>query len=442
MISHISGYPEVVIKYQKLFHRMMQEMQKALHSYGFENLDTSPVEKLETLLSKSGDNEIYGIQRANDRGNNFSPELGLRFDLTFSFARYIAQYSHDIAFPYKRYQTGYVWRGDRPQNGRYRQFYQFDIDIINKGDELFWSEIEVICLISKCLHILGLEKFTILVNHKDILSGIFESIGISQEKFTDIARLLDKSDKIKIETLALLLEENGCNRTQIDKICELVTIDFCKESMEVQTKILEQFTSSERFYESLEYMRKLITTVKNLNESQDNIVLVPRLARGLSYYTGFVCEVITDDDPKLGSICGGGTYSNLISNLGAKQQYAGVGVSIGLYRLFKLITDAYTEKYENTIMIATQDHSMMIVYMKFANQLRASSLDVFVYTELQNLSNQLKYASKRKFKFVVIFDKKEYQDGIAILRNMEEGTQLTVKLNELHQLILRMIKNV
>ncbi|WPX97825.1 histidine--tRNA ligase [Candidatus Fokinia crypta] len=441
MISHISGYPEIAIKYQNMFCCMIQKMQKELHSYGFESLDTSPVEKLDALLSKSGDNEIYGIQRANDRGSNFSPELGLRFDLTFSFARYVAQHSNDIIFPYKRYQTGYVWRGDRPQNGRYRQFYQFDIDIVNRGNELFWSEVEVVCLLSKCLHILGLDKFTILVNHKDILSGIFESLDIPQEKFLEIARLLDKTDKIKIDTFATLLEENNCNRKQIDKICELVAIDFTKESMEVQTKILEQFTSSKKFHESLEYMRKLIAFTKNLNAFHDNIVLIPRLARGLSYYTGFVCEVVTESDYKLGSICGGGTYSNLISNLGSKQQYGGVGVSIGLYRLFKLLTDTYQEKYENTIMITTQDYSMMVVYMKLANQLRALSLNVFVYTEKQTLSNQLKYASKRKFKFAIIFDKKEHQEGVAILRNMEEGIQSTVKLNELPHIVGRMVEN-
>ena len=295
MMSSISGYPEFQPQYQRFCNEIIQRLEFFAIVCGFEKLDTSPVEKIETLLSKNNDSEIYGIQRINDKGKGFYPSLGLRFDLTLSMAKYIANCNGSMVFLYKRYQLGYVWRGDRPQKGRYRQFYQFDIDIITSEDDQIMHQVELLCMLSKMMKVTGLKNFVIVVNHKEIIVGILKEIGIDRDKIDGVIRVIDKSDKVDVDVLVKLLSNVIEDSEKITLILDFINSEGI---VDADFRIVGKFARSDIFTNSVEGIKHLISIFDKVKDVDVKIVFSPKLARGLNYYTGFICEVKAHDGEK------------------------------------------------------------------------------------------------------------------------------------------------
>lgn len=413
--------------------------------YGYQPLETPVMENLSTLMGKygaEGDKLLFKILNSGDylkdadaellQGKNSNKllssisEKGLRYDLTVPFARYVVMHQNEITFPFKRYQIQPVWRADRPQKGRYREFYQCDADVIGSKSLLYDAElVMMICDVYTKLNI----KTTLKLNNRKILDGLNDYIG-ETEKNVVLITIIDKVDKIGMDGMEKELIENGFVAEQIQKIKSIVQL---QGSNEEKISFLENAFTSEKGKHGVAEMKELFGRLENFEPGNTQIVFDLSLARGLSYYTGTIYEAVADD-VKIGSILGGGRYDDLTGIFGLPNM-SGVGISFGLDRTYDVLTELNLFPENATagtqILIIPFDADCEVAAMQYATQLRKENISTEVYPDLQaKTGKKFKYADDKKIPFTIIIGSEELENKFVSLKNMQSGEQKQFTIEE------------
>jgi histidyl-tRNA synthetase len=414
--------------------------------HGFLPIETPSFELSSTLMGKygeEGDRLIFRLLNSGDKmkkadlqaleaGNlpKFASSLSekaLRYDLTVPFARFVAQHQNDITFPFKRYQIQAVWRADRPQHGRYQEFYQCDGDSI--GSDSLLNEVEFIQIIDSVLTQLAIPSFTIKINNRKILSGIAEVCGEAHH-LIPITVALDKMDKIGSAGVIAELESKGLSQDAIDKISPLFSL---KGSPEEQLHLMENYLSNSVVgLKGIEELRYVFQTIAAIGVQQAKIEFDVTLARGLNYYTGAIFEVKVDNI-NMGSICGGGRYDDLTATFGLSG-VSGVGISFGADRIYDVLEELNlfpkNVSLSLSVLFVNLGHKESLVSMQLAKELRSKNIDCEVYPSAAKLQKQLKYANERGCTWVVIIGEEELKNQQLSLKNMESGEQFKIAITD------------
>ena len=419
----LSGFMELQPDKQVQMDKMRAVLAETYARYGFTPLDTPAIEAAEVLLAKGGgetEKQIYRFTKGES-------DLALRFDLTVPLAKYVAANYGQLTFPFRRYQIGKVWRGERAQRGRFREFYQADIDIIGDGALDILNEAEIPAIIYDTFTRLGLHRFRIRVNNRKVLNGFFTILGLS-EQAGDVLRTIDKLDKIGADKVrALLTDTCGVTVEQADEILRFIA---CPGTSADKLAFLEQYRGrNETFDTGLDELRTVVGYLPAFGVPEENFELDLTIARGLDYYTGTVYETVLLDHPEVGSICSGGRYDDLAGYY-TNKSLPGVGISIGLTRLFyilqeqNMISDAVlTAPADVLILPMTDDLSAAV---SLASMLRAGGLRVQLYSEKKKFKAKIGYADKLGIPFVIFLGEDEIAQNVCALKNMDTGEQEAV----------------
>ena len=398
--------------------------------YGFQQIETPAMENIGTLMGKygeEGDKLLFRIQNSGEKAA-LAPEKGLRYDLTVPFARYVVQHREEISFPFKRFQIQPVWRADRPQKGRYREFYQCDVDVI--GSNSLLGELELIQIVEEVYRRLGI-NVCLHINNRKILAGIAEVIG-APEKIIDITVAIDKLDKIGVEAVNAELIERGLNNEQVVALQPILHQESGVKNQDKLAQLREFLQNSEIGLKGVEEMETLFGLIEATGV-QLNIELDLCLARGLNYYTGAIFEVKALD-AQIGSITGGGRYDNLTGIFGLPD-VSGVGISFGADRIYDVLTelDLFPKALQSTtrLLFATFGDAELRYALTWAKALRAKGLTVEVYPEPTKMKKQMGYADDKQIPFVAIVGGNEMETNTVMLKNMASGEQKQVTLEEL-----------
>ena len=429
----LSGFMELLPAPQQQMERIMEILRKTYSLYGFTPLDTPIIEASEVLLAKGGgetEKQIYRFQKGDS-------DLSLRFDLTVPLAKYVAQYSGQLAFPFRRFQIGKVYRGERAQRGRFREFYQADIDIIGDGKLDISNDAEIPAIIYRTFTSLGLKRFQIRVNNRKILNGFYAMLDLTHESGA-IMRTVDKLDKIGAAQVKELLmaEEIGLNAEQAGEIMRFIAIDGSNAEV---LQALEGYRGRHPLFdEGLDELTTVARYLAAFGVPEDHFKVDLTIARGLDYYTGTVYETTMLDHPEIGSICSGGRFDNLAEYYTDKK-LPGVGISIGLTRLFFVLEDqGYLNDQLNTapadalILPMTEDLSAAIA---LATQLRSAGVRTQLYGEQKKFKQKMSYADKLGVPYVIFLGEEEIASGVVAVKNMRTGEQVKVSPDEAVKLI-------
>lgn len=421
----LPGFMELLPSEQIQFNGMVDKIRKSYERFGFLPLDTPIIEMAEVLLAKAGGETEKQIYRFN-KGEN---DLALRFDLTVPLAKYIAEYYNDITFPFKRYQIGKVYRGERPQKGRYREFYQCDIDIIGDGELSIINDAEMPSVIYTTIKELGFDDFTIRINNRKILNGLFAELDLT-ENSVEIMRIIDKLEKIGKDNVIKCLQDLNVAEDKIDKIMSFLEIDgTTDEKLEALQKL--NFTN-ELFVQGLDELSQVVKYVRAFGVPDTHFKVDLTIARGLDYYTGTVYETFLNDYREIGSVCSGGRYENL-SEFYTDRKMPGVGVSIGLTRLFYKLNELNIVKEEKKAISKVLVVSMLEDSnraLEVAAMFRNAGINTDVYLEDKKIKAKFKYADKLQIPYVAIIGEEEEQNGTVSLKNMQTGEQEQVSVEE------------
>lgn len=425
----LPGFMELLPNEQILFNKMKEIIQKSYEKYGFLPLDTPIIEDAKVLLAKAGGETEKQIYRF-EKGDN---DLALRFDLTVPLAKYVTQYYDKLSFPFKRYQIGKVYRGEKAQRGRYREFYQCDVDIIGDGKLSIINDAEIPSIIYNTFKKLGFDDFTICINNRKILNGLFLSLEL-ENKSAEILRIIDKIDKIGADKVKAELL-NDTHPDKIDTIMKFITIEG--NNCEKIKSLEDMNIDNEIFQEGLSELKEVIKYIKIFGVPEENYKIDLTIARGLDYYTGTVYETFLNKYRNLGSVCSGGRYDNLAGYYTNKKM-PGVGISIGLSRLFFQLVD-------NEIISASKEagFDVLIVSMtdeyeacaEIATKLRESDIRVQINIEEQKLGKKFKTANHLNVKYVIVIGEDEVKNNVVALKNMLTGEQQTVTIKEAIEVI-------
>ncbi len=415
----LSGFMELLPARQSQFERMLERLRKTYACYGFTPLDTPVIEAAEILLAKGGgetEKQIYRFTKGDS-------DLALRFDLTVPLAKYVALHYNDLAFPFRRYQIGKVYRGERAQRGRFREFYQCDIDVIGDGKLDISNEAEIPSIIYNAFTALGLERFKIRVNNRKILTGFYDMLGLA-DRSGDIMRTVDKLDKIGPDKVRALLTEEGVPETAADEILRFIAITGDNDA--VLAALADYRGRSDIFDQGLDELGTVVKYLAAFGVPEDHFAVDLTIARGLDYYTGTVYETVMLDHPEIGSICSGGRYDDLAGYYTDKK-LPGVGISIGLTRLFYVLgeqgylnNDLLTAPADVLILPMTEDLAPAIA---FATRLRAAGVRTQVYGEQKKFKARMSYADKLGVPFVVFLGEDEIARGVVKIKDMASGEQ-------------------
>ncbi len=415
-------------------------------TYGYQPIETPAMENLTTLLGKygeEGDKLLFKILNSGDYLKGVSPnevnaenlnplsvkicEKGLRYDLTVPFARFVVQYQNDITFPFKRYQIQPVWRADRPQKGRYREFYQCDVDVV--GSDSLLNEVELVLIINDVFSKLGVST-TVKINNRKILSGMVQVIGES-ERLIDITVAIDKIDKIGLDAVNKELSEKGVSAKAIEMLQPIIMLSGT--NAEKLHKLRTVLASSEIGMKGIDEMQQIFDTLKAINGLKTKVELDLSLARGLNYYTGAIFEVKAND-MEMGSICGGGRYDDLTGIFGLKN-VSGVGVSFGADRIYDVMLhlNLFPESLlsSSRVMFANFGPREAAFCLPILQTLRQAGISAELYPEAAKMKKQFDYANKKNIAFVVIVGEAEMQAGTASVKDMVSGNQEIITLKEL-----------
>ena len=420
----LPGFMELLPNEQILFNKMKETIQKTYEQYGFLPLDTPIIEDANVLLAKAGGETEKQIYRF-EKGEN---DLALRFDLTVPLAKYVTQYYDKLCFPFKRYQIGKVYRGEKPQRGRYREFYQCDVDIIGDGKLSILNDAEIPSIIFNTFKNLGFDDFTICINNRKILNGLFANLDLKNNS-AEILRVIDKIDKIGYEKVEKELLLN-LDTQKVETIMKFITIDGNNEE---KIKALENLgIENDVFKEGLNDLKQVLKYIEIFGVPKDNVKLDLTIARGLDYYTGTVYETFLNKYRNMGSVCSGGRYDNLAEYYTDKKM-PGVGISIGLSRLFFQLTDNKIISAENQTISDVLIISMTDSYDKcaeIAKKMRDNKLNVQINIEEQKIGKKFKYADNLNVKYVIIIGEDEIKNNLVTLKNMITGEQETIELQK------------
>ena len=425
---------------------IFETIKSSFKKYGFSPIETPSFELSTTLMGKygeEGDRLIFRILNSGEkmrkadlealeqdnlpRFANSLAEKALRYDLTVPFARFVVQHQNDLAFPFKRYQIQPVWRADRPQHGRYQEFFQCDADVV--GSDSLVYEVDFVLLFDEVLANLKLPSFTIKMNNRKILSGIAEVSGES-ERLVDITVAIDKLDKIGEEGVVKELQEKGISATAIEKIRPLFS--FSGSNEEKVAKMTDFLAQSEIGLKGIEELQFVFDQVNALGLIKAELEFDITLARGLNYYTGAIFEVKANG-VKMGSICGGGRYDDLTGLFGMKGM-SGVGISFGADRIYDVLTELELFPKETdqglTLLFANFGQSEQSVCMKYVHKLRANGVDCEIYPSSSKMQKQMKYANDRNVSYVALVGENELNAGTILLKNMDSGEQVEMNIDE------------
>ena len=416
----LSGFMELLPAQQQQLERMMDILRTTYSRYGFTPLDTPVIEASEVLLAKGGgetEKQIYRFQKGD-------ADLALRFDLTVPLAKYVALHGNDLAFPFRRYQIGKVYRGERAQRGRFREFYQADIDIIGDGKLDITNEAEIPSIIYQTFTALGLTRFQIRVNNRKILNGFYAMLGLT-DRSGDIMRTVDKLDKIGPHKVrACLMDDVGLTAEQAEEIMRFISITGSNDQV---LSALEGYRSRhELFDQGLDELTTVTRYLAAFGVPEVNFAVDLTIARGLDYYTGTVYETTLLDYPEIGSVCSGGRYDNLAEYY-TDRQLPGVGISIGLTRLFYVLGEQGllnpslpTAPTDVLILPMTQDLTPAI---QLATRLRGAGVRTQLYTEQKKFKTKMNYADKLGVPYVVFLGDDEIAAGLVACKDMTSGEQ-------------------
>ena len=434
----LSGFMELLPASQAKMEKMMEVLRKTYSLYGFAALDTPAIEDAQILLAKGGgetEKQIYRFQKGDS-------DLALRFDLTVPLAKYVALHYNELAFPFRRYQISKVYRGERAQRGRFREFYQADIDIIGDGKLDILNEAEIPAIIYRVFRGFGLNRFQIRVNNRKILNGFYAMMGLSQQS-SDIMRSVDKLDKIGPDKVkAILCDDCGLAADQADEILQFISIRG------TNTQVLEALAGyqgrNETFDLGLSELTAVVANLSAFGVPEANFAVDLTIARGLDYYTGTVYETTLLDHPEIGSVCSGGRYDDLAGYYTDKA-LPGVGISIGLTRLFYvldeqgLLNDALPCAQADALVLPmTQDPAPAI---SLAETLRSQGVRVQLYAEQKKFKQKMSYADKLGVPYAVLLGEDEIAAGKCSVKNMRTGEQLTLTPEEAAAHILEGLAN-
>lgn len=424
-----SGFPEYLPEEQIEFNRLVAVIRNTYERYGFSPIDTPDLELSEVLLTKSGGETEQQVYRFT-KGSN---DLTMRFDLTVPFARYTAQHEGKLVFPFRRYHIGKVHRGERAQAGRFREFYQCDIDVIGSSSPVVDAEFPAI--INEIFEKFSFGEFTIRINNRLILNGFFEGIGLTGAS-KDILRVIDKAEKISKQALEDELLSLGLATEQVKQVIAFTNISGSND--EVLSQLQKVPVTSGSFREGLAKITELIETLRAMKVPEHRFRIDLKIARGLDYYTGTVYETILDDYPELGSVCSGGRYDNLAQHY-TDTKLPGVGISIGLSRLFYKLRELGVIKAESMspakIVIMPFEYAQTAIALEVAGRLRADGHPVMFYAEPVPLKKKMRYSDRMGFTWVILIGDHEMNSGTVSLKNMVTGTSESVPVDELTRVI-------
>ena len=428
----LSGFMELLPRQQLQFERMKDTLRDTYASYGFTPLDTPVIESAEVLLAKGGgetEKQIYRFTKGDS-------DLALRFDLTVPLAKYVAAHYAELSFPFRRFQIGKVYRGERAQRGRFREFYQADIDVIGDGKLDITNEAEIPAIIYDTFTRLGVKRFQIRVNNRKLLNGFYAMNGMS-EKAGEIMRTVDKLDKIGAEKVRqLLIDEVKMLPCKAENVMDFMAIRGT--NAEVLASLERYRGMDATFDEGLEELNAAVKYLAAFGVSEENFAVDLTIARGLDYYTGTVYETIMLDHPEIGSVCSGGRYDNLAEYY-TDRQLPGVGISIGLTRFFYVLSEQGLLSEESVrascdalVLPMTEDLSAAIAA---AAALRREGLRVQLYTEKKKFKAKMNYADKIGVPYVVFLGEDEIAEGVLSVKDMRSGEQRKLSVSETAALI-------
>ena len=428
----LSGFMELLPQPQQQMERMMQILRETYALYGFTPLDTPIIEASEVLLAKGGgetEKQIYRFQKGD-------ADLALRFDLTVPLAKYVALHGGELSFPFRRYQIGKVYRGERAQRGRFREFYQADIDVIGDGKLDITNEAEIPSIIYQTFTRLGLKRFQIRVNNRKILNGFYAMLGLTEQSGA-IMRTVDKLDKIGPEKVReLLLSDCGLREDQAAEILKFIAITG--SNAEVLAALEGYMGRHELFDTGLSELKTVVKYLADFGVPEENFAVDLTIARGLDYYTGTVYETTLLDHPEIGSVCSGGRYDNLAEYY-TDRQLPGVGISIGLTRLFYVLgeqgmlnPDLPTAPADVLVLPMTEDLAPAI---SLSTRLRGAGVRTQLYTEQKKFKAKMNYADKIGVPYVIFLGDDEIAAGVVACKDMKTGEQTKLPFAETLDLI-------
>ncbi|MFA4995389.1 MAG: histidine--tRNA ligase [Bdellovibrionales bacterium] len=430
-----SGTLELLPREQRIFQHMFDVIRRGFEKFGFVPVETPVFELKDVLLTKSGgetEKQVYFVQSTGDVQQGHEADMALRFDLTVPLARYVAEHERDLAFPFRRYQMQRVYRGERAQKGRFREFYQCDIDVIGKDKLSPAYDAELPAIIVQIFEELKVGDFTIHFSNRKILLGLLASYGVEdQEKQKLILREIDKLDKIGAAKVREDISALGISSNTAENLLHLITHQGANDEILKSLNALR--VDNPVFKQGLEEITQMVAALRALRVPEKRMKLNLAIARGLDYYTGTVYETLIDAHPEFGSVCSGGRYDDLASHY-TKSTLPGVGISIGLTRLFdQLNACGLLPPAPSTVqvMIAQLDPALGAVYLALATELRAAGLCVENWLEVAKLDKQIKYADKTGVPIVLLLGENEQAKGSVLVKNMNAKTQIEVPRAEL-----------
>lgn len=428
----LSGFMELLPKDQIAFNQMMDTIRSIYELFGFVPVDTPAIERAEVLLAKAGgetEKQIYRFQK----GDN---DLALRFDLTVPLARYVSEHVHELSFPFRRYHIAKVYRGERPQKGRFREFYQCDIDIIGEGDLSLVNDAEIPSIIYCTFTALGFSNFIIRINNRKILNAFFQT-KLEGQSGEEVLRVIDKIEKIGRDAVVNELLSLGLNAEGAEQVIEFVSLRG--EAAAVLVKLKERAIANPQYEEGVRELELVTQYVTTFGVPSENFQIDLSIARGLDYYTGTVYETVLNDYPEIGSVCSGGRYDNLTAYY-SDRKLPGVGISIGLTRLFYQLREAGIIKpnaatLARVLVLPVMDDIRPALLI--AARLREAGIKTEIYLEEDKLKKKMRYASTVGVPYVVLVGEEEVSSKTYAVKNMVTGEQQKLSLESLISLLLR-----
>lgn len=415
----LPGFMELLPNDQILFEQMKQTIESTYQSFGFLPMDTPIIELSEVLLAKAGGETEKQIYRFN-KGDT---DLSLRFDLTVPLAKYVAKNYGQLSFPFRRYQIGKVYRGEKAQKGRYREFYQCDIDIIGDGELDITNDAELPVVIYTTFKKLGFDNFTVKINNRKILNGLYESIG-QKENSVEIMRIIDKIEKIGEAAVKEEISKLGISDPDIEKIINFIKIDGTSDEKIEKLERLE--INNQTYLKGVSEIKEVINDIRLFGIPEKNFSVDLTIARGLDYYTGTVYETFLNEYRELGSVCSGGRYDNLAENY-TDRKLPGVGISIGLTRLFYKLNELNLIKADkksiSNILIIPMTEKKEVPF-KLATDLRNLGVNTEVYLSEKKIKAKMKYADKLEIPYVIVIGDNEIETGKIKVKNMTTGEEI------------------
>ena len=444
--SPISGFPEWTPAERLIEQRMLDQIRASFELFGFSPIETPAVERNVVLTAKGGEEterQIYSLTGLHPQSGGDNRDYSLHFDLTVPLARYVAQHYNELVFPFRRYQIQKVWRGERPQHGRFREFTQCDIDIVGDGKLSLMADAEIPAVISNVFRNLNIGDFTIRVSNRKILTGYLEHLGFGDSDASMVLREADKIDRQGTGPLTQALEGLPGGKAVTDDILALV------QTSGGPTDVLDRLSSvdgGEHFQQGVEELTAVFQHASAFGISDDDVTADIGIVRGLDYYTGTIYETRLDDHPQLGSICSGGRYDDLASYF-IRRTMPGVGISIGLTRLFSQLLQAGIVKTGGSsaaqVLVTIPDESLTESAIAVARSLREAEINTEIFFEQSRLGRQLRYASRKGFKFAVLPLPEELERDQIKYRDMDAGEEYIVPIADLpHEIACRQAESI